>query len=86
MKTFTEQELINFFRLKVAEETKIPLEEIDPSIEFVNFGIDSIGAIFLLQHIEKYVGFELNPLLFWTYPTISSFSHHLANDLQPTQD
>jgi len=78
MNAFTEAELIEFFRTKIAEELGIDKNEIEPTIEFINFGLDSVNAIFILQHIEKYIGAELNPLLLWDYPTIESFSKYIV--------
>ncbi len=78
MNTFTEAELSNFIRNKIAVELGIPEEEIDLTIEFINFGMDSVNSIFILQHIEKFIGTDLNPLLFWDYPTIESFSRYIV--------
>lgn len=81
MGPITEDQLIQFFKTKIAEELRIPLDEIDPTIEFINFGMDSVNSIFVLQHLEKITGIELNPLLFWEYPTIESFSRYLAGEI-----
>lgn len=78
MNTFTVAELSNFIRNKIAVELGIPEEEIDLNIEFINFGMDSVNSIFILQHIEKFIGTDLNPLLFWDYPTIESFSRYIV--------
>lgn len=78
MNTFTEASLIDFFRTRISEELGIDKNEVEPTIEFINFGLDSVNAIFILQHIEKYIGAELNPLLLWDYPTIESFSKYIV--------
>jgi len=78
MNTFTKAELIDFIRNKISEELGIDKNEIEPTIEFINFGLDSVSAIFVLQHIEKFIDAELNPLLLWDYPTIESFSDYLV--------
>ncbi|MBL7859801.1 MAG: acyl carrier protein [Cyclobacteriaceae bacterium] len=83
MNHFTETELVNFFKLKISEELGIGVDEIDPAVEFINFGLDSVKAIFILQHLEHFVGEELNPLLFWDYPTIQSMAAHLTQQLKP---
>lgn len=80
MNRFTESELTTFIQKKIAEELGIPLTEVDPTLEFINFGLDSVKAIFILQHVEQFVGHELNPLLFWDYPTIQSMAQYLANE------
>lgn len=82
MKPFTEKELIEFFRNKISAELGIPLEEIDIDIEFINFGMDSVNAIFILQHIENFIGAEINPLIMWDYPTIATFSRHIVTTLE----
>lgn len=79
MNTFTENELIEFFRKKIADELGIALEEITTDVEFINFGMDSVNAIFILQHLENFIGQELNPLLFWDHPTIDRFSKHIMS-------
>ncbi|MBK8291748.1 MAG: acyl carrier protein [Flammeovirgaceae bacterium] len=82
MNTFTETELIDFFRKKIASELGIALEEVEVDLEFINFGLDSVNAIFILQHIEKFIGADLNPLLLWDYPTIESFSRYIVSTLK----
>jgi len=82
MNTFTEAELSNFIRNKIAVELGIPEEEIDLNIEFINFGMDSVNSIFILQQIEKFTGAELNPLLFWDYPTIESLSRYIVTTIK----
>ncbi len=83
MNRFTEDELVKFFKIKISEELGISVDEIDPAVEFINFGLDSVKAIFILQHLEHFVGEELNPLLFWDYPTIQSMAAHLAGNASP---
>jgi hypothetical protein len=46
MNTFTETELIDFFRKKIASELGIALEEVEVDLEFINFGLDSVNAHF----------------------------------------
>lgn len=82
MNTFTETELVDFFRKKISDELGIDLDEIDVDVEFINFGLDSVNAIFILQHIEKFIGADLNPLLLWDYPTIESFSRYIVSTLK----
>lgn len=78
MNSFTESELTDFLRTIIANELGIEKAEIKTDIEFLNFGLDSVRAIFILAHLEKFVGTELNPLLLWDHPTIASFSKHVA--------
>ena len=78
MNKFTEAELTEFFRKTMAEELSLSKEDIATDIELINFGLDSFRAIFVLQHLEKFIGIELNPLLLWDHPTIESFSKYIV--------
>lgn len=80
MNSFTEAELAQFFQKTIADELSVSIEEIKTDVEFLNFGLDSIRAIFILQHLEKFTGLELNPLLLWDHPTIESFSKYLVSN------
>lgn len=61
----------------VAEETQLKEEQIDVDKHLGTFGLDSINSIYLLERLENEFKVELNPLMFYDYPTIRSFSSHI---------
>ncbi len=71
----------DFIRVKVAETLGVKADEINPDDEFMNLGLDSMHAIFLIDEIEKEFKTEINPHLFWEFPTIHSFSKKLEEQL-----
>lgn len=77
MKQIAREDIILFLQKSIAEETKLDIEVIDIHQSMGTFGLDSINSIYVLQHLENLVDMELNPLLFWDYPTINSLSSHL---------
>ena len=80
MANYSENEIIEFLKKRIAQEQGLPIHEIDINTEFINLGLDSIKAIFILQDLEKLLGIELNPILMWDYPTIASFSKYIATN------
>lgn len=48
---------------------------------FFNLGLDSISCIYLLDKVEKKLDLELNPIHFWDYPALDSYSDFLLQEL-----
>lgn len=71
----------DFIQAKVAETLGVKSEEINPDDEFMNLGLDSMHAIFLIDEIEREFSVEINPHQFWEFPTINSFSKKLEEQL-----
>ena len=70
-------ELVNIIsQLIIAETGEINLS-IDPKVEFINYGLDSIQGINLLIKLEKELKTEINPLSLWEYPTPEALANHL---------
>lgn len=67
-------EVLNFIKKEIAEETKFPVEKIDVDATFHQLGLDSLSAILILHNIEREFDIELNPIHFWDYPTPASFT------------
>ena len=76
------EDVISFLKKIIAEETNVSPDSIDIDIEFFQFGLDSINSLVLLDQAEKEFGIELNPLFFWDYPTIRSFSEHIFEEFK----
>ena len=74
----TKEEIISFSKTKIAEITNLKVEEIDENTEFFSLGLDSVKALFVLQELEDYLEIEINPLVFWNYPTLNSVSDFLT--------
>jgi acyl carrier protein len=45
---------------------------------FADLGLDSMSAIELAFELDKATELELEPTIFWLYPTIAQLSDHLA--------
>lgn len=77
----TKANIIELITHLVSKETGIPKSEIKGTEAFYELGLDSINSVFLLDELEKSTGLELNPIFFWDYPTLDSFSAFIEKEL-----
>ena len=61
----------------VAELQKIDVETIEPETELTKYGFDSIGFMELADRLNKALGLNLMPTVFFEHPTLSSLGNHL---------
>jgi acyl carrier protein len=73
----TQLEIEKILKEEIAFETKRPENQLDANAHFASHGLDSLNCIYVLYQVEKKLEVELNPSLFWDYPTISSLAQHL---------
>ena len=63
--------------LKGALAAVLKLREVDTSVPFQNYGLDSITAVVLAGRLERSLSLEIPPQWFIDHPTINSLSSHL---------
>ncbi|WP_442752565.1 beta-ketoacyl synthase N-terminal-like domain-containing protein [Bacillus wiedmannii] len=63
-----------------AQELQIPLERLDESTDFGDFGVDSILLIDLVRAVEERMNVKLDPSIFLEYPTVTLLSRHLIEN------
>lgn len=78
MNKITKSEITEFLKKEVSKECNVPLQDIDVNLPFVDFHMDSLKAVYIMDRLEKYIGEELSPLYFWDNPTIDSLSGFLV--------
>ncbi|WP_316205878.1 SDR family NAD(P)-dependent oxidoreductase, partial [Bradyrhizobium sp. SZCCHNS1012] len=62
----------------VSEIVKIKREEIDVDVKLTEFGFDSIMVSGFANVLNERYGLELNPTIFFEYPTIEALASYLA--------
>jgi acyl-CoA synthetase (AMP-forming)/AMP-acid ligase II/acyl carrier protein len=82
--TPTEEDIQTWMTANLALHLKIPLDDIDLSEPFSHYGLDSSSAVSLAAELSNWLGCELDPTLFWEYPSIEALAHHLGS-AQPHQ-
>jgi acyl carrier protein len=65
----------------LAELLDVDAEEVDASLPFDRYGLDSAVAIGLTGDLEDWLGTQLDPTLLYDYPTVAALSKHLAAEL-----
>ncbi|MEO1375582.1 MAG: acyl carrier protein [Cyanobacteria bacterium J06635_10] len=66
----------------LAEMLEIEPVEVDITLEFNDYGLDSSAAVGITGDLEEWLERELEPTLLYDYPTIESLAQHLASELQ----
>ncbi|BDA68882.1 phosphopantetheine-binding [Calothrix sp. PCC 7716] len=66
----------------LAELLEIDASEVDTTIAFDRYGLDSSVAVGLTGDLEEWLDIKLDPTLLYDYPTIETLSRHLASELK----
>lgn len=80
MKNHNLNELIHLLQQLIADEVHMSIESLDVDQYMGAFGLNSINSIYVLERLENVLGLELNPLLFYDYPTIRTFCEHILKE------
>lgn len=62
----------------IAELLEVEPDEVDPTIPFDSYGLDSSAAVGLTGDLEDWLGHKLDPTLLYDYPTVEALAKHLA--------
>lgn len=63
----------------ISNSLEMKSHEIDPTVPFESYGVDSSTAISLSGDLEEWLGCSLDPMIFFDYPTIESLTNYLSN-------
>ncbi len=74
----SETELQTWLAERIAHYLNKSSEEIDLTLPFSFYGLDSVAALGLSGELEERLRVKLPPTLTWDFPTIESLSRHLA--------
>ncbi len=79
-KTATAAEIQDWLVCYLAELMENKPDEIDVTIPFDRYGLDSSAAIGMIGDLESWIGIELDPTLPYDYPSIETLARHLAEE------
>jgi acyl carrier protein len=65
----------------IAELLEVETEEIDITLPFSTYGLDSSVAVGLTGDLGDWLELDLDPTLLYDYPTIKSLVEHLSSQL-----
>jgi len=64
----------------IARELGIPPEQVDVSVPFEHFALDSATAIGMTGELETWAGCRIDPTVVYDYPTIQDMAQYLAGE------
>lgn len=53
-------------------------EDLDPTIPFDRYGLNSMAAVGLTGELEDWLGQQIDPILLYDYPTIEKLAEYLG--------
>ncbi len=65
----------------VAQLLNISEQEIDVTVSFDRYGLDSLAAIGLSGKLASWLSYEFDPTVLYDYPTIETLTQYLAEEL-----
>ena len=65
---------------RIMEMTHKELDDIDVSVQLINYGVNSIDAAILSGDLEEWLGRELPASIIYQFPTIEALSAHLSGE------
>lgn len=63
----------------MTELLEVEIEQVDPTIPFDRYGLDSSAAYALTGDLEDWLGSEIDPTAIYDYPTIEALSEYLSS-------
>ncbi|MGF1481206.1 MAG: acyl carrier protein [Cyanophyceae cyanobacterium] len=70
--------IVNYLAELLEEEP----EQVDVTLPFEQYGLDSAEAVELSGDLEDWLERKLNPTLLYNYPTIEALAERIAQDCQ----
>ena len=77
-------ELAAWLAAQLAEMLDLSPTEIDTSLPFAHYGLDSVRAVRLAAALGERLGRELSPTVAYEHPTIDALCAHLTEDAAAT--
>ena len=79
VKDISATEIEDWIVAYLANLLEIEPEEVDVTIAFDRYGLNSSVAIGLTGDLEDWLGIELNPTLLYNYPTVETLVQYLSS-------
>lgn len=65
----------------LAELLEIDPDEVNVTIPFDRYGLDSSAAVGMTGDLEDWLGCEIDPTVLYDYPTVDALVKHLSSEL-----
>ena len=79
LKEKSSEEIESWLGDSISEHLQIDPQKIDPQVSFESYGLDSSTAIILSGDLQEWLGCDLDPMIFFDYPTIEALTKYLIS-------
>jgi acyl transferase domain-containing protein/enoyl-CoA hydratase/carnithine racemase len=76
------QAIAEHLRSLLADELRLPAEDIADNEQFVDLGLDSITGVTWVRRINQHYGTAIEAIRVYSYPTLARLAEHVAELLQ----
>ncbi len=76
------RDIQNWLISYISDLLLIDAQEIDVTIPFDRYGLDSASAIGLTGDLQDWLAVELDPTLIYDYPSVDALTQHLTEQFQ----
>lgn len=74
----SEDEILKYCKQELSLMLGTPISEIANDASFESLRLNSLHAMQLMDELEDQLSVSLSPVIFWEYPTLKLFCHHIA--------
>lgn len=75
----TAAEIQDWIVAYLADLLEIEPDEVDVTISFDRYGLDSSAAVGMTGDLETWLGRDLDPTLLYDYPTVEAMVRHISS-------
>ena len=83
---YTADYIQNLIKNRLAKTSNIDVDSIEGHRAFVEYGVDSVMAVELVQDLQECLQHPLEATLLWNFPTIESLSEYIVQTIQQTHE
>jgi acyl carrier protein len=74
----SEQRIAKWLREYLAKKLEVEESKVDPTVPFVELGIDSMTAVVMTGDLGDWLGFDIEPSQLFEFPTVSEFAARVS--------
>jgi acyl carrier protein len=75
------EDIANWLVINLSKVLDINVSDIDQSLQFEDYGLDSITAVGLVGELAQWLKQELDPSIIYDYPSIDFLSEYIVEEL-----
>ncbi|MEE9339864.1 MAG: acyl carrier protein [Methylococcaceae bacterium] len=75
------KDVANWLVINLSKVLDINVNDIDQSLQFEDYGLDSITAVGLVGELAQWLKQELDPSIIYDYPSIDFLSEYIVEEL-----